>query len=76
MRGSVESREQKDFSMGKGPTYEELKERVEALEAECIRHKWTDQAPREIETRYRTIVENTREGRVHLLLTDVVLGKE
>ena len=44
--------------MGTNPTYEELEKRVKELEKEIIEYRQTEQALRQNEEKYRTILDN------------------
>ena len=48
--------------MTKKPTYEELEQRVKALEQESIRRKRVEEVLRESEEKYRTLIENAVEA--------------
>jgi PAS domain S-box-containing protein len=44
--------------MNKKPTYEELVQRTRMLEKKSERHKWAEEALRESEEKYKTLIEN------------------
>ncbi len=44
--------------MARKPTYEELEQRVKELEKEAINAKKTEEALRESDERYRSLIEN------------------
>jgi PAS domain-containing protein len=46
------------FLMVRKPTYEELEQRVKELEKEAINAKKAEEALRESEERYRSLIEN------------------
>ncbi len=48
--------------MSKKPILEELKQRVKKLEQKTVKHKQTEEVPRESEERYRTLIENIPVG--------------
>ena len=54
--------------MTKKPTYEELEQRVKELTKEAVERKWAEEALKQSEEMYRTVVESTSDA---VLLMDI-----